>query len=93
MNERDGNSAIEDTKKKNPVKREAYFLKCYAPTSPKNVLDYKSCPMWSSNHVSYTGMQTYDYKNISIFWDVIPRNQAGMYQHFKYPLFNKNQAA
>jgi len=50
----------------------------------QKVLDYKSCPMWSSNHVSYTAMQTYDYKNISVFWDVTPRSQAGMYQHFRH---------
>jgi len=85
MNERDRNSAIRDTGgEKNLSKKGAYFLKCHAPTSPKNVTDYKSCPMWSSNHVSYTTMQTYDYKNISIFWDVTPRSQAGMYQHFRY---------
>jgi hypothetical protein len=54
MNKRDRNGAIKDTGKKNLSKKEAYFLKCYVSASPKDVLDYKSCPMWSSNHVSCT---------------------------------------
>ena len=63
MNKRDRNGAITDTGKKNlSKKKEAYFLKCHAATPPKDVLDYKSCPMWSSNCVFY----------LSIFWDVTP---------------------
>lgn len=76
MNKRDRNGAITDTGKKTCQKKKAYFLKYHAATPPKDDLDYKSCPMWSSNRVFY----------LSIFWDVTPCTNIASQQKQQDPL-------